>query len=45
MADRIFRCYTEKSPAGLSREEFYGSTKETGRKINLMAHEYPVPLA
>ena len=31
--------------SGLSREEFYGSTKEAARKINLLAQEYPVPLA
>jgi predicted RNA binding protein YcfA (HicA-like mRNA interferase family) len=31
--------------SGLSREEFYGSTKEAARKINLTAQVYPVPLA
>ena len=30
--------------ANLSREEFYGSTKRTARKINLIAPEYPTPL-
>ncbi len=31
--------------SSLSRDEFYGSTKETAKKINLMAQEYPIPLA
>ena len=30
--------------SGLSREEFYGSTERTARKINLIAPEYPIPL-
>ena len=30
--------------SGLTREEFFGSTKETARKINLAASEYPIPL-
>ncbi len=30
--------------AGLSREEFYGSTKATAKKINLRAPRYPIPL-
>lgn len=30
--------------AGLSRKEFYGSTKATARKINLRVKRYPVPL-
>jgi hypothetical protein len=30
--------------SGLTREEFYGSTKETAKKINLRAQEYPIPL-
>ncbi|HFD39836.1 MAG TPA: type II toxin-antitoxin system HicA family toxin [Anaerolineae bacterium] len=30
--------------AGLSREEFYGSTKATAKKINLRASRYPIPL-
>jgi predicted RNA binding protein YcfA (HicA-like mRNA interferase family) len=30
--------------SGLTREEFYGSVKETARKIGLRADEYPVPL-
>ncbi|HID87585.1 MAG TPA: addiction module toxin, HicA family [Anaerolineae bacterium] len=30
--------------ANLSREEFYGSTKKTAKKINLIAPEYPIPL-
>ncbi len=30
--------------SGLTREEFYGSTKRTARKINLIAPKYPVPL-
>jgi predicted RNA binding protein YcfA (HicA-like mRNA interferase family) len=30
--------------ANLSHEEFYGSTKRTAKKINLIAPEYPIPL-
>jgi hypothetical protein len=30
--------------ANLSREEFYGSTKRTAKKINLIASDYPIPL-
>jgi len=30
--------------ANLTREEFYGSTKRTAKKINLVAPEYPIPL-
>ena len=30
--------------ANLSREEFYGSTKRTAKKINLISPEYPTPL-
>ena len=30
--------------SGLTREEFYGSTKETARKPILRADEYPMPL-
>ena len=30
--------------ANLSREEFYGSTKRTAKKINLIAPKYPIPL-
>jgi len=30
--------------AGLTREEFYGSVRESARKIGLRADEYPVPL-
>lgn len=30
--------------SGLTREEFYGSTKATAHKINLRADEYPVSL-
>jgi predicted RNA binding protein YcfA (HicA-like mRNA interferase family) len=30
--------------AGLSRQEFYGSTKATAKKINLRGKKYPVPL-
>ena len=30
--------------SGLTREEFYGSTKETARKIGLRADEYTIPL-
>jgi len=29
--------------AGLSRKEFYGSTKATAKKINLRAKKYPIP--
>lgn len=29
---------------GLTREEFYGSARESARKIGLRADEYPVPL-
>jgi len=32
------------SQSGLTREEFYGSTKRTAKKINLRAKEYPIPL-
>jgi len=30
--------------SGLTREEFYGSTKRTAKKINLIAPKYPIPL-
>ncbi len=30
--------------SGLIREEFYGSTKESARKIGLRADDYPIPL-
>ena len=30
--------------SGLTRTEFYGSTKRTARKIDLRAKKYPVPL-
>jgi predicted RNA binding protein YcfA (HicA-like mRNA interferase family) len=30
--------------SGLTREEFYGSTKHTAKKINLVRGEYPIPL-
>ena len=30
--------------ANLTREEFYGSTRRTAQKINLVAPEYPIPL-
>ncbi|HID87074.1 MAG TPA: addiction module toxin, HicA family [Anaerolineae bacterium] len=30
--------------SGLTREEFYGSTKRTAKKINLRAERYPIPL-
>ncbi len=30
--------------SGLTRVEFYGSTKRTAKKINLRAREYPIPL-
>lgn len=30
--------------SGLTREEFYGSTKRTAKKINLLGEEYPIPL-
>ena len=30
--------------SGFTREEFYGSTKESARKISLRADEYPIPL-
>jgi predicted RNA binding protein YcfA (HicA-like mRNA interferase family) len=30
--------------SGLTREEFYGSTKGTAKKINLIAPKYPIPL-
>jgi hypothetical protein len=30
--------------SGLTREEFYGSVKETARKIGLRADRYPIPL-
>jgi len=29
--------------SGLTREEFYGSTKRTAKKINLRATKYPIP--
>ncbi len=32
------------SQSGLTHEEFYGSTKQTAKKINLRAKEYPIPL-
>jgi len=30
--------------SGLTRVEFYGSTKRTAKKINLRAPEHPIPL-
>ncbi len=30
--------------SGLTREEFYGSTRRTAKKINLRAKRYPIPL-
>jgi hypothetical protein len=30
--------------SGLTRDEFYGSARDTARKINLRAEEYPIPL-
>ncbi len=30
--------------SGLTREEFYGSVKESARKIGLRADAYPIPL-
>jgi predicted RNA binding protein YcfA (HicA-like mRNA interferase family) len=30
--------------SGMTRVEFYGSTKRTARKINLRAREYPTPI-
>lgn len=30
--------------SGLTRDEFYGSTRDTARKINLRAEESPIPL-
>lgn len=30
--------------SGMTREEFYGSTRRTARKINLRADQYPTPL-
>ena len=30
--------------AGLTREEFYGSTKRTAKEIALISPKYPVPL-
>lgn len=30
--------------SGLTRTEFYGSTKRTAKKINLRARKYPTPL-
>ncbi len=30
--------------SGMTREEFYGSTRRTAKKINLIAPKYPVPL-
>jgi len=30
--------------SGLSREEFYGSVRESAQKIGLRANEYPIPL-
>jgi predicted RNA binding protein YcfA (HicA-like mRNA interferase family) len=40
--DQTMRRLMDQS--GLTREEFYGSTKETARKIGLRADEYPIPL-
>jgi len=31
--------------SGLTREEFYGSTRDTAHKINLHADGYPIPLS
>lgn len=30
--------------SGMTREEFYGSTRRTARKIALRADQYPIPL-
>jgi hypothetical protein len=30
--------------SGLTREEFYGSTRDTAHKISLRADEFPIPL-
>ncbi len=30
--------------AGLTRDEFYGSTHDAARKVNLKANEYPIPV-
>ncbi|MFQ6014051.1 MAG: type II toxin-antitoxin system HicA family toxin [Anaerolineae bacterium] len=40
--DRLIKSMIRQS--GLTREEFYGSTKRTARKINLRAKKYPIPL-
>ncbi|MBI4768848.1 MAG: type II toxin-antitoxin system HicA family toxin [Chloroflexi bacterium] len=40
--DKLLKRMIDQS--GLSREEFYGSTRVTARKINLRADEYPISL-
>jgi len=39
---RMIRFLLDQS--GLTREEFYGSTKRTAKKVNLRAKEYPIAL-
>ena len=39
---RLIKRMIEQS--GLTRREFYGSTKSTAKKIGLHASEYPIPL-
>ena len=41
-SDRLIVYMIDQS--GLTREEFYGSTRETARKIELRADEYPIPV-
>lgn len=40
--DKLLKRMIEQS--GLSREEFYGSTSETARKIDLRAKGFPIPI-
>ncbi len=30
--------------SGMTREEFYGSTRRTAQKLNLRSDQYPIPL-
>jgi len=41
-SDKLIKYMIAQS--GLTRDEFYGSTKRTAKKINLSSKVYPIPL-
>ena len=41
-SDKLIKYMIAQS--GLTRDEFYGSTKQTAKKINLSSKVYPIPL-